>query len=110
MRDIEVKRATAFPGVPTMWIAIASLPIWRAATVVAGQLRIGGAPLPVESHGFSSARPHEAKSAGHERDLFARTAHPPEGPAEKPGSIGPDAARHRLDVVALDDPKKVLRR
>ena len=26
MRDIEVKRATAFPGVPTMWIAIASLP------------------------------------------------------------------------------------
>src|SRR5258708_15413921 len=26
MRDIEVKRATYFPGVPTMWIAIASLP------------------------------------------------------------------------------------
>src|SRR5882762_1210233 len=26
MRDIEVKRATAFPGVPTMWIAIAALP------------------------------------------------------------------------------------
>jgi long-chain acyl-CoA synthetase len=26
MRDIEVKRATAFPGVPTMWIALASLP------------------------------------------------------------------------------------
>ena len=26
MRDIEVKRATYFPGVPTMWIAIAALP------------------------------------------------------------------------------------
>src|ERR1700744_2697438 len=26
MHDIEVKRATYFPGVPTMWIAIASLP------------------------------------------------------------------------------------
>src|SRR3984893_759210 len=26
MRDIEIKRATDFPGVPTMWIAIASLP------------------------------------------------------------------------------------
>src|SRR5436305_10902994 len=26
MRDIEAKRATAFPGVPTMWIAIAALP------------------------------------------------------------------------------------
>lgn len=32
MRDIEVKRATAFPGVPTMWIAIASLPISTSAT------------------------------------------------------------------------------
>jgi long-chain acyl-CoA synthetase len=26
MRDVEVKRATVFPGVPTMWIAIAALP------------------------------------------------------------------------------------
>ena len=26
MRDIEIKRATVFPGVPTMWIAIAALP------------------------------------------------------------------------------------
>jgi long-chain acyl-CoA synthetase len=26
MRDIEAKRATIFPGVPTMWIAIAALP------------------------------------------------------------------------------------
>src|SRR5580704_5084079 len=49
MRDIEVKRATAFPGVPTMWIAIAALPdldkrdfssLYSAAS--------GGAPLPVE--------------------------------------------------------------
>ncbi len=42
MRDIEVKRATAFPGVPTMWIAIASLPdLDKPRSVVAGQLRIG---------------------------------------------------------------------
>ena len=26
MRDIEANRATIFPGVPTMWIAIAALP------------------------------------------------------------------------------------
>ena len=38
MRDIEVKRATAFPGVPTMWIAIASLARSRQArSVVAGR-------------------------------------------------------------------------
>ncbi|TMJ81663.1 MAG: dicarboxylate--CoA ligase PimA, partial [Alphaproteobacteria bacterium] len=49
MRDIEVKRATAFPGVPTMWIAIASLPDLESrdlsSLVHCGS---GGAPLPVE--------------------------------------------------------------
>ena len=49
MRDIEVKRATAFPGVPTMWIAIANLPDLDkrdlSSLAVAGS---GGAPLPVE--------------------------------------------------------------
>src|SRR3979411_673013 len=49
MRDIEVKRATAFPGVPTMWIAIAALPDLDkrdlSSLVVCGS---GGAPLPVE--------------------------------------------------------------
>src|SRR4029077_21028826 len=48
MRDIEVKRATAFPGVPTMWIAIASLPDLESrdlsSLVSCGS---GGAPLPV---------------------------------------------------------------
>src|SRR5205085_1893209 len=49
MRDIEVKRATAFPGVPTMWIAIASLPDLESrdlsSLVHCGS---GGAPLPIE--------------------------------------------------------------
>src|SRR6202020_971528 len=47
MRDIEVKRATAFPGVPTMWIAIAALPDLESrdlsSLAMAGS---GGAPLP----------------------------------------------------------------
>src|ERR1700759_851417 len=49
MRDIEVKRATSFPGVPTMWIAIAALPDLDkrdfSSLRTAGS---GGAPLPVE--------------------------------------------------------------
>src|SRR4051812_20811383 len=49
MRDIEVKRATVFPGVPTMWIAIAALPDLDkrdfSSLVSVGS---GGAPLPVE--------------------------------------------------------------
>src|SRR6202008_4530014 len=47
MRDIEVKRATHFPGVPTMWIAIAALPDLDkrdlSSLVTVGS---GGAPLP----------------------------------------------------------------
>ena len=41
MRDIEVKRATAFPGVPTMWIALANAAGSRQArSVLAGQRRL----------------------------------------------------------------------
>lgn len=53
MRDIEVKRATYFPGVPTMWIAIAALPDLDkrdfSSLVAIGS---GGAPLPVEVASF----------------------------------------------------------
>src|SRR5690349_1383447 len=57
MRDIEVKRATYFPGVPTMWIAIAALPDLDkrdfSSLVSAGS---GGAPLPVEIASFFEDR------------------------------------------------------
>src|SRR6516162_7934119 len=57
MRDIEVKRATAFAGVPTMWIAIAALPDLDkrdlSSLVSVGS---GGAPLPVEVARILSAR------------------------------------------------------
>src|ERR1700761_3427313 len=49
MRLIDVKRATDFPGVPTMWIANAALPDLEtrdlSSLVICGY---GGAPLPVE--------------------------------------------------------------
>src|SRR3954464_4303986 len=49
MRDIEVKRATAFPGVPTMWIAIAGLPdLDKRDLSSLVSCASGGAPLPVE--------------------------------------------------------------
>src|SRR5947209_20361720 len=49
MRDIEVKRATVFPGVPTMWIAIASLPDLENRDLSSlASCMSGGAPLPVE--------------------------------------------------------------
>jgi long-chain acyl-CoA synthetase len=110
MRDIEVKRATAFPGVPTMWIAIASLPDLESrdlsSLVSCGS---GGAPLPVElARIFERKTNMKLKSGwGMTETCSPGTAHPEEGP-EKPGSIGLMLPGIELDVVALDDPKKVL--
>src|SRR3979490_128613 len=110
MRDIEVKRATAFPGVPTMWIAIASLPDLDkrdlSSLVSCGS---GGAPLPVEvARIFERKVGMKLKSGwGMNEHCSPGTGHPKEGP-DKPGSIGLMLPGIEIDVVALDDPKKIL--
>jgi long-chain acyl-CoA synthetase len=110
MRDIEVKRATVFPGVPTMWIAIASLPDLErrdlSSLVSCGS---GGAPLPVEvARIFERKTNMKLKSGwGMTETCSPGTGHPQEGP-EKPGSIGLMLPGIEMDVVALDDPKKNL--
>jgi long-chain acyl-CoA synthetase len=110
MRDVELKRATVFPGVPTMWIAIASLPDLEdrdlSSLVSCGS---GGAPLPVEvARIFERKTNMKLKSGwGMTETCSPGTSHPPEGP-EKPGSIGLMLPGIEIDVVALDDPGKVL--
>ena len=110
MRDIEVKRATAFPGVPTMWIAIAALPDLDkrdlSSLVSCGS---GGAPLPVEvAKIFERRVGMKLKSGwGMTETCSPGTGHPQEGP-DKPGSIGLMLPGIELDVVSLEDPTKVL--
>jgi long-chain acyl-CoA synthetase len=110
MRDIEVKRATVFPGVPTMWIAIASLPDLESrdlsSLVSCGS---GGAPLPVEvARIFERKTNMKLKSGwGMTETCSPGTGHPNEGP-EKPGSIGLMLPGIEIDVVALDDSARVL--
>jgi long-chain acyl-CoA synthetase len=110
MRDIEVKRATAFPGVPTMWIAIAALPDLESrdlsSLAMAGS---GGAPLPVEvARIFERKTRMKLKSGwGMTETCSPGTGHPAEGP-DKPGSIGLMLPGIELDVVALDDPKQLM--
>jgi long-chain acyl-CoA synthetase len=110
MRDIEVKRATQFPGVPTMWIAIAALPDLdkRDFSSLAG-IGSGGAPLPVEVAKFFERKVGmKLKSGwGMTETCSPGTGHPQEGP-DKPGSIGLMLPGIELDVVSLDDPHKVL--
>jgi long-chain acyl-CoA synthetase len=110
MRDIEAKRATAFPGVPTMWIAIASLPDLErrdlSSLVACGS---GGAPLPVEvARIFERKTNMKLKSGwGMTETCSPGTGHPEAGP-DKPGSIGLMLPGIELDVVALDDATKTL--
>ncbi|NOJ41756.1 dicarboxylate--CoA ligase PimA [Bradyrhizobium australiense] len=110
MRDIEVKRATAFPGVPTMWIAIAGLPDLDkrdlSSLVSVGS---GGAPLPVEVARILEQRVGmKLKSGwGMTETCSPGTAHPKEGP-DKPGSIGLMLPGIEMDVVSLEDPTKLM--
>ena len=110
MRDIEVKRATAFPGVPTMWIAIAALPDLDkrdlSSLVSCGS---GGAPLPVEvAKIFERRVGMKLKSGwGMTETCSPGTAHPQDGP-DKPGSIGLMLPGIEMDVVSLEDPAKVM--
>src|SRR3954463_16336240 len=90
MRDIEVKRATAFPGVPTMWIAIASLPDLDSRDLSSLTFcGSGGAPLPVEvAKVFERKTSMKLKRGGGMPEPFPPVpGPPPEGP-DKPGSIG----------------------
>jgi long-chain acyl-CoA synthetase len=110
LRDIEVKRATGFPGVPTMWIELANHP-GLAERDFSSLLFVGsgGAPLPVEV----------AKILGEKTGLTLRggwgmtetcsagTAHPKGGP-DKPAAIGVPLPGIEMDIVALDDPARVL--
>jgi long-chain acyl-CoA synthetase len=110
MRDIEVKRATYFPGVPTMWIAIAALPdLDKRDFSSLRSAGSGGAPLPTEV-----ARIFEAKVGkklrsgwGMTETCPAGTAHPDAGP-DKPASVGVALPGIEMDVVSLEDPTKVL--
>ena len=110
MRDIEMKRATMFPGVPTMWIAIASLPDLdkrdMSSLVSCGS---GGAPLPVEvAKIFERKTNMKLRSGwGMTETCSPGTSHPQDGP-DKPGSIGLMMPGIEMDVVGLDDPHKVL--
>jgi len=110
MRDIEVKRASSFPGVPTMWIAIAALPDLDkrdfSSLVSCGS---GGAPLPVEvAKIFERRVGMKLRSGwGMTETCSPGTAHPQEGP-DRPGSIGLMLPGIEMDVVSLDDPAKVL--
>lgn len=110
LHDIEVKRATTFPGVPTMWIALANHPGIETRDFSSLQnCGSGGAPLPVDvAARFEKLTGQRLGGGwGMTETSPAGTAHLKHGP-HKPGSVGLPMPGIEMDVVALDDPRKRL--
>ena len=108
--DISVKKATSFPGVPTMWIALAQHPeIGRRDLSSLKMAASGGAPLPVEiSARLTQLTGLKLKGGwGMTETSPAGTNLPFEGP-EKPGTIGLPMPGVELDIVDIDDGHRVL--
>ena len=108
--DIEKRRATAFPGVPTMWIALANHPGLEARDFSSLlYCSSGGAPLPVEvANRFLRLTGHRLGGGwGMTETCSAGTNLPREG-VIKSGSIGVPLPGLVIEVVALDDPARVL--
>jgi long-chain acyl-CoA synthetase len=110
LEDIVRLKITSFPGVPTMWIAIANHPDLMTYDLRAmSRCSSGGAPLPVEvGHRLEALTGHRlAGGWGMTETAPAGTNLLPFG-VPKPGSIGLPLPGIELRVVALDDPLRVL--
>jgi long-chain acyl-CoA synthetase len=110
LHDIEKLRATAFPGVPTMWQALLIHPGVEHRDF--SSLRIcssGGAPLPVEIEERCARLIGRRLGGGWgmTETSPAGINIPRNGPV-KPGTIGIPLPNVEVDVVALEDPTRVL--
>ena len=105
---IERTRATALPGVPTMYQALLDSP--KLASTDLSSLRIcisGGAPLPQELKRRFEARSGARLIEGYglSESSGVVSANPYEGEG-KPGTIGQPIAGTRLRLVDKEDPGK----
>jgi long-chain acyl-CoA synthetase len=108
--DIETKRATFFPGVPTMWIAIAHHPGLETrdfASLVT--ISSGGAPCPIEIETRIQQLTGRRLGGGWGMtETSPAGSNIPRNRPDKRGTIGVPLPGIVMDVVALDDPRRVL--
>jgi long-chain acyl-CoA synthetase len=110
VRDIEEKRVAIFPGVPTMWIALANFPGIDKRDL--SSLKVcgsGGAPLAVEV-----AQRFRRLSGLTMHVGWGMTETSPSGCSQplvgaKEGAIGLPMPGIVMDVAAIDDPRRVLK-
>jgi long-chain acyl-CoA synthetase len=109
-RDIEEKRATAFPAVPTMLIALLSDPTAAArdfsSLVMLGS---GGAPMPQDvATRLEAVVGRSIRSGWGMTETSAAGSRIPDGAPKRPGLIGVPLCRIELRIVSLTDPACVL--
>jgi long-chain acyl-CoA synthetase len=110
LRDIEVKKATVFAGVPTMWIALANTPgIDKRDFSSLRYAASGGAALPVDvAERFEKLTGQRLGGGwGMTETSPAGTAMPREWTG-KAGSVGLPLPGIVMEIVALEDPRRVL--
>jgi len=110
LHDIEVKRATYFPGVPTMWIALAALPdIGQRDLSSLRHVASGGAPLPPEvAARFETVVGRRIGGGwGMTETAAAGTVHLMAGRFDET-SVGVPLPGFAIRIVALDDPHREL--
>jgi long-chain acyl-CoA synthetase len=108
--DIETLRATAFPGVPTMWIALLNLPgIEKRDLSSLRYCGSGGAPLPVEVQSqFAKLTGLDLKGGwGMTETSPAGTFIPTSGDVPL-GTIGLPMPGIEMGIVSLADPLREL--
>jgi long-chain acyl-CoA synthetase len=110
LRDIEAKRATVFPGVPTMWIALANAPgVEQRDFSSLRYAASGGAALPVEVAERVHRLTGQRLGGG-----WGMTETSPAGTAlprrwtGKAGSVGLPLPGITLEIVSLEDPRRRL--
>ena len=110
VRDIEVKRATSFPGVPTMWISLVNTPGIEQRDF--SSLRFvgsGGAGIPVEvAERFYRLTGHRMGGGWGMTETSPAGTSLPKDYADKSGTCGLPLPGILMDVVALDDNRRVL--
>jgi long-chain acyl-CoA synthetase len=110
LHDIEVKRATCLPAVPTMLIALAAVPDIAARDLSSlKEIRSGGAPLPLQV-----ARQFERITGGRIGSGWGMTETASGGTATlrhglaKEGSIGLPLPGIEIQIVSTENPRDIL--
>ncbi len=110
IRDIEEKRATAFPAVPTMLIALLSEPGVETHDFSSlNMVGSGGAPLPTEVCARAERLfGRQLRQGWGMTETCAVGTRLPSGMVAEPGMIGTPLPNVELRIVSLSDPTQAL--